>query len=115
MMCSIGFDCRHLERAPEWKALPATVSPEVRRLLERCLEKDPQQRLRDIGEAEIALDRDRRTPARRSPTLIVAASALLAAIAIVVLLYRLRAVPPPPAEPPVALTDFGDSAIAPAI
>ena len=30
--------------------------PHVRRLLERCLRKDPKLRLRDIGEARIALD-----------------------------------------------------------
>jgi Tol biopolymer transport system component len=35
--------------------LPADVPPRLRRLLERCLERDPKQRLRDIGEARIAL------------------------------------------------------------
>jgi eukaryotic-like serine/threonine-protein kinase len=37
-------------------ALPAGTPPGVRRLLARCLERDPKQRLRDIGEARIALD-----------------------------------------------------------
>ena len=36
-------------------ALPASTSPAVRRLVERCLERDPRLRLRDIGEARIAL------------------------------------------------------------
>jgi len=36
---------------PDWTALPATVPPTVRRLLRRCLEKDPRQRLRDIADA----------------------------------------------------------------
>ena len=31
------------------------VSPKIRRLLERCLEKDPQKRLRDIGDMEFLL------------------------------------------------------------
>jgi eukaryotic-like serine/threonine-protein kinase len=37
-------------------ALPTGTPPAVRRLLARCLERDPKQRLRDIGEARIALD-----------------------------------------------------------
>ena len=36
-----------LRHQPDW----AQVPPQVRRLLERCLEKDPQKRLRDIGDA----------------------------------------------------------------
>ena len=35
--------------------LPPTVPPAIRRLLARCLERDPKQRLRDIGEARIVL------------------------------------------------------------
>jgi serine/threonine-protein kinase len=34
------------------------VSHEWRRLIVRCLEKDPKRRLRDIGEARLALERD---------------------------------------------------------
>jgi Tol biopolymer transport system component len=37
------------------RALPSTTPAPVRRLLERCLERDPRLRLRDIGEARIAL------------------------------------------------------------
>jgi serine/threonine protein kinase len=36
-----------LRHQPDWEQVP----PKVRRLLERCLEKDPQKRLRDIGDA----------------------------------------------------------------
>jgi Tol biopolymer transport system component len=44
-------------RAPlEWDALPERTPPKIKRLLERCLERDPKQRLRDIGEARIALE-----------------------------------------------------------
>ncbi len=35
--------------------LPPDVPPAIRRLLARCLERDPRQRLRDIGEARIVL------------------------------------------------------------
>ena len=36
-------------------ALPASTPPRLARLIGRCLERDPKQRLRDIGEARIAL------------------------------------------------------------
>ena len=44
-------------RAPiEWSELPAGVPPGLTRLLKRCLERDAKKRLRDIGEARIALE-----------------------------------------------------------
>jgi hypothetical protein len=39
-----------------WSALPRDLPPSVGHLLQRCLEKDPKQRLRDIGEARILLE-----------------------------------------------------------
>ena len=39
-----------------WPALPADLPEPIRRLLHRCLEKDPKRRLRDIGEARLTLD-----------------------------------------------------------
>lgn len=45
-----------------WDTLPAKVPPRVRHLLERCLDRDPQQRLRDIGEARIVLGDPGETP-----------------------------------------------------
>jgi Tol biopolymer transport system component len=45
-----------LTKDPDWSALPADTPPRVRRLLERCLRKDPKQRLRDIGDARLMLD-----------------------------------------------------------
>jgi serine/threonine protein kinase len=47
---------RVLERDVEWSALTATVPPRVRDLLRRCLQKDPNRRLRDIGDARIEFD-----------------------------------------------------------
>ena len=46
-----------LRDEPRWEALPVTTPPHVRALLRRCLEKDPKVRLRDIGEARVALER----------------------------------------------------------
>ena len=45
-----------LEREPDWTALPAATPPHIRRLLARCLDKDPKRRLRDIGDARLELD-----------------------------------------------------------
>ena len=45
-----------LEREPDWSALPETTPAPVRKLIARCLAKDPRQRLRDIGEARILID-----------------------------------------------------------
>ena len=44
-----------IEREPDLSGLPANTPSSVRRLLTRCLAKDPKQRLRDIGEARIAI------------------------------------------------------------
>lgn len=47
---------RILEREPDWSALPDTTPTRLRTLLQRCFCKDARDRLRDIGEARIALD-----------------------------------------------------------
>ncbi|MHC4557797.1 MAG: protein kinase domain-containing protein [Planctomycetota bacterium] len=44
-----------LDREPDWKALPQTIPANIQVLLRRCLEKDPRQRLRDIGDAGIEI------------------------------------------------------------
>jgi eukaryotic-like serine/threonine-protein kinase len=41
---------------PNWSQLPAATPLRVRVLLQRCLQKDPKQRLRDIGEARISIE-----------------------------------------------------------
>ena len=46
---------RILEREPDWKALPPATPAKVRDLLRRCLEKDVNRRLRDIGDGRIEL------------------------------------------------------------
>jgi len=45
-----------LKEDPDWDALPADVPREATRLLQRCLNKDPRQRLRDIGDARLEID-----------------------------------------------------------
>jgi eukaryotic-like serine/threonine-protein kinase len=41
---------------PDWSALPKDTPTHVRVLLQRCLQKDAKQRLRDIGDARIAIE-----------------------------------------------------------
>jgi serine/threonine protein kinase/Tol biopolymer transport system component len=47
-----------LTREPDWSAFRAPVSSKVKELLRRCLQRDVKQRLRDIGDARIALDEE---------------------------------------------------------
>ncbi len=87
-----------LTREPDWSALPASVPGAIRRLLRRCLERDPRNRLHDIADARLDLttqaesdEKTRRAAAPRfaSPP----PAALLAALGLAVLvlgLLRLR-------------------------
>jgi serine/threonine protein kinase len=45
-----------LDREPDWEALPP-LPPRLSALLRHCLQKDPKQRLRDIGDARGELGR----------------------------------------------------------
>ncbi len=45
-----------LLKDPDWSRLPASTPLRLSELLRRCLHKDPRQRLRDIGEARIAIE-----------------------------------------------------------
>ncbi|MEX2271940.1 MAG: protein kinase [Vicinamibacterales bacterium] len=44
-----------VSKEPDWRALPP-VPANLRRLLARCLKKDPKARLRDVGEARVQLE-----------------------------------------------------------
>ena len=46
----------------DWSQLPPDTPPRLRQLLERCLTNDPKQRLRDIGEARVAIAAIERDP-----------------------------------------------------
>jgi len=45
-----------LKTDPDWTAIPADTPESIRRLLRRCLEKDPRKRLSSIGDARLELD-----------------------------------------------------------
>ncbi len=52
---------------PPWDALPS-VHRRLRRLLDRCLQKEPRQRLRDLGDARLELLELQSSPAPALPT-----------------------------------------------
>jgi eukaryotic-like serine/threonine-protein kinase len=45
-----------IKEEPDWSQLPPETPERVCVLLQRCLQKDPKQRLRDIGDARISID-----------------------------------------------------------
>ena len=51
-------------KEPDWTQLPADTPRRIRRLLERCLEKDAKQRLQAIGEARLAIEKYLADPAK---------------------------------------------------
>ena len=56
-----------LKVEPDWTALPAEVSPRVRRVLQACLQKDPRQRLASAQDVRLALDGAFESPAPAAP------------------------------------------------
>ena len=62
-----------LRDPPDLRALPDATPAAVRRLLRRCLERDPKLRLRDIGEARVALS-DGRADDEGSPAAVSTAA-----------------------------------------
>ncbi len=44
-----------IHKDPAWDRLPATTPAMVRTVLQRCLQKDPKERIRDIGDVQLAL------------------------------------------------------------
>ncbi len=102
-----------IERDPDWNALPAAVPPAVRRLLTRCLEKDPKRRLHDIADARTEIDDvlsgaslapaeavavDRRSV--RLPWAIAAIASLVALVAVGALTWYARRAPQTQTTPP---------------
>jgi Tol biopolymer transport system component len=77
-----------LKSEPAWTAIPARVPSSIRRLLRRCLEKDPRRRLSAIGDARFDLD-EQEPPAAAVPrarsrllgSLVVASTAALLTVA----------------------------------
>ena len=65
---------------PDWSALPPQTTPAIRQLVQRCLKKDPHERLHDIADARVELhDAVTATRPKRGPAF--ARSRLTAAVA----------------------------------
>jgi Tol biopolymer transport system component len=102
-----------LKTEPDLSALPAKTPPALKRLIQRCLEKDPRHRLRDIGDARVALEEIQsgkgEVPAvaaaapgsGRRPLVWAGGAALGATLVTTAVLWLLR--PAPPASPPLRL------------
>ena len=54
-------------REPDWGALPSGVTPRTRQALQRCMEKDPKRRFRDIGDARFELEEGMRPSVAELP------------------------------------------------
>jgi serine/threonine-protein kinase len=80
-----------LKEDVSWQTLPADLPVPIRRLLRRCLEKDPKRRLSSIGDARLELD-EALAPADRDGSGVTATAPVASAAAIVVPAWR-RALP----------------------
>ena len=60
-----------LEREPEWDQLPSDTPPALRQLLQRCLTKNPKNRLQSIGDARIGIQELIDTPEQSAPAAVV--------------------------------------------
>ena len=114
-----------IERQPDWSALPAATPASIRRLLQRCVERDPRRRVHDIADARIEID----DALSAAPTSIVTGrtgglvaalwsiAALLVAVSVIiaaVFLFRAPSTSPAVARlflPPANGTKFVASAI----
>jgi len=97
-----------LTREPDWNLVSPPAPPGIRRVLRKCLEKDPRQRLRDIGDARMEIEEALAAPSSAEPlgTLAVAppvrfawlgrvsAAVLLIALGVTVQYWRARPVAP---------------------
>jgi serine/threonine protein kinase/Tol biopolymer transport system component len=101
-----------LEGDPDWQALPASTPSSIRRLLRRCLEKDPKHRLRAVADVNFDLEEARAgntqppgTAARTRSTgwvitaTVVALASAAAPGAAAVILFQSRAVSSLPIAP----------------
>jgi hypothetical protein len=56
-----------LMRDPDWSALPAATPPPVRRVLKRCLDRNPKTRMHDIADARLEMDEVAETAEEAAP------------------------------------------------
>ena len=92
---------------PRWESLPDGTPSKIRELLRRCLQKDARRRLRDMGEAWVAIEEASSEPSlpavsvsrkARAPLVIAWTLAGLSVLTAVALWFR---APPPEPTPPI--------------
>ncbi|CAN5724929.1 hypothetical protein BH18ACI5_BH18ACI5_15080 [soil metagenome] len=96
-----------------WRDIPASVPADLRRLIVRCLDREPKNRLHDIADARIVIEEALRggsvvepaaAPVQRKSAWLVALPWAVAALAVVaalgVSLNRPRTIPPTQAQAP---------------
>jgi eukaryotic-like serine/threonine-protein kinase len=116
----------------DWTQMPASTPEEVLRLIRRCLERDPKNRLRDAADARLIIDdftrpapvHPRHVPRRTKPWLLLGAVAAAAALAGVLIVRAIDSsvLPANPStssivrfaiEPPPEVTNISYVAVAP--
>jgi len=102
-----------LEREPDWQVLPPATPAKIRDLLRRCLQKDSQRRLRDIGDALIEVEEALAAPALAEPSatvkgmralgrrglIISVGTLMLVAVVSGLAIWNLKPAPIPPPKP----------------
>jgi serine/threonine-protein kinase len=100
-----------LEREPDFALLPGATPAGLRRLLTRCLAKDRQQRLRDVGDARLEIDEWLASPSATASVVkpstsgssrwlaAIAASTAVVGLVAGLALGRYSSSPPPPSIP----------------
>ena len=100
------------ETEPEWAALPELTPAVLVGLVRRCLTRDPRARLRDIGEARIALSSPLAEPVRNRPGVpwrwlaVAAGGAMVVAALAAILALRIGGTTSPSARPAVGFHVF---------
>ena len=108
---------------PAWDALPDETPANVRLLLQRCLDKDPKHRLRDLGDVRLEIDDalSRAAPGTRQPdsayraVLRIAGTFVLIAIGAGLFYLGKPAGPVTSPSEYTQLTNFSDSATSPSL
>jgi Tol biopolymer transport system component len=72
-----------VDEEPDWNALPRGTPRGIRLLLERCLDKNPSRRLRDISHARAELDLALTSAPSRTRRALARAGAILAVVLVV--------------------------------
>jgi serine/threonine protein kinase/Tol biopolymer transport system component len=103
---------RILERDVDWSLLPAALPSPVRRVLARCLEKDPRRRVRDIADVRADLEdasgdtggaRGNGAVSQRLDRWFVFGGAAVVAGAAAIAGWTLRGAPPEPTAPTASI------------